>query len=447
MPGLFDPELDPSVIAGDGVPLDVPQPAKRENRWKELAPLLALLPIALSKGGRVGGAALLQGFQQSQRQRQEDARRESIDAENRSYRQGTLARQNALLDMQEQAKRDAAANTEAQRRQQFLTQYGAGFDGIDTPEALQAYVALQQAQGRTLGVDPEELSRMAPTASALSQKRAKKALEQLQKARPDDWMNWSVKVDGQDVKATDLLGVVRDPKAPTSPAADLSKSGMDVQLLDAKRRAAAGDPAAAAEVKLIEETIAKADALRRDPQRQPIVVTVGGSGLTADQLRLAGSLRDDYRAQSKDYFTVRDAFERVQAAAKDPSPAGDVALLYAYMKILDPGSVVRETEFATAAKTGSLPQQIQAAATRVVNGQRLTEQQRADFVGRAKALYDATQGRHSTRVKQFSSMASRSGLPSDLVVVDEEPVGGAPPAPPATVAAPAAPPRKNPFRR
>ena len=64
MAGLFDPvndhELDPM-----GAPLDLLQPAAKPggSKWKDLAPLLAILPLALKQGGRVGGAALLQGFQ------------------------------------------------------------------------------------------------------------------------------------------------------------------------------------------------------------------------------------------------------------------------------------------------------------------------------------------------------------------------------------------------
>lgn len=419
--GPFDPTFD------EAGPLDLPAPTKKADKWKELAPLLAILPLALSKGGRVGGAALLQGFQRSRQQQVQESRQSEIDAENRSYRNATLENQRAQMAASEQAKKDAAANAEATRRQTFLTQFNTGLEGIDTPEAAQAYLALQQAQGRTIGVNPDELARLVPSAPALSQKRARKALEQLQKARPDDWMNWKIKVDGQDVKATDLLGLSRDPGAPMTGGQDLSKSGLEVQLADAYRRKRNGDPKADADIRDIESAIASVDKLRRDPPRQPIVVTVGGSGLTAEQIRLAGGLRDDYRAQSKDYFTVRDAYERVQAAATNPTPAGDVALLYAYMKILDPGSVVRETEFATAAKTGSLPQQIQAAALRVINGQRLTPEQRADFVSRARNLYTKTQNRQNTRVAQFKRMSKSSGLPDDLVIVDEAPVEEAAP--------------------
>ena len=64
-------------------------------------------------------------------------------------------------------------------------------------------------------------------------------------------------------------------------------------------------------------------------------------------------LVDKFEANSSDFFKVRDAFNRVVTSAEDPSAAGDLALIFNFMKTLDPGSVVRESEFSTAAQAGS----------------------------------------------------------------------------------------------
>ena len=50
-------------------------------------------------------------------------------------------------------------------------------------------------------------------------------------------------------------------------------------------------------------------------------------------------LRDDFRSESKEFVKVRDAYGRILST--DASAAGDLALIFNYMKILDPGSVVR----------------------------------------------------------------------------------------------------------
>jgi hypothetical protein len=63
----------------------------------------------------------------------------------------------------------------------------------------------------------------------------------------------------------------------------------------------------------------------------------------------------------------------------DQSGAGDIALVTSFMKMLDPGSVVRETEFATAANAGGLLARLTGLAKKVEDGQFLSAQQRADF--------------------------------------------------------------------
>ena len=94
----------------------------------------------------------------------------------------------------------------------------------------------------------------------------------------------------------------------------------------------------------------------------------------------AKDLRGEFINQSKVFVSVRDAYNRVEASAKDPSPAGDLSMIFNYMKILDPGSVVRESEFATAANSGSVPQRIRAQYNKVVAGERLDKNMRADFL-------------------------------------------------------------------
>ena len=115
------------------------------------------------------------------------------------------------------------------------------------------------------------------------------------------------------------------------------------------------------------------------------------------------NLADDYRSESSEYFKVRDAYLRVVQSAKDHSAAGDLALIFNYMKVLDPGSVVREGEFATAQNAASVPERIRAKYNQVLNGERLSARQRQDFVDRATKLYhgmELTQNRVYNRYKK-----------------------------------------------
>ena len=127
-------------------------------------------------------------------------------------------------------------------------------------------------------------------------------------------------------------------------------------------------------------------------------------------------LRTAFIKGSGDFIKVRDAYGRIQASAKDPSPAGDLALIFNYMKVLDPGSTVREGEFATAANSASIPDRLIAQYNKVVNGERLAPAQRQDFVSRAGDLYGQQETFYKGHEERYRELATSYGLNPDNVV-------------------------------
>ena len=102
----------------------------------------------------------------------------------------------------------------------------------------------------------------------------------------------------------------------------------------------------------------------------------------------------------KEFKTVEDSFARIQAVALKPSAAGDLALIFNFMKMLDPGSTVRETEFANAQNAAGVPEIVRAQWARLKNGERLGEVQRADFLGQTEALFSAQQQVNDDRIQE-----------------------------------------------
>jgi hypothetical protein len=90
-------------------------------------------------------------------------------------------------------------------------------------------------------------------------------------------------------------------------------------------------------------------------------------------------LRGEYAKRTEDLSAAERNFSIIETSAMDQSGAGDIALVTSFMKMLDPGSVVRETEFATAANAGGLLARLTGIAKKVEDGQFLSAQQRADF--------------------------------------------------------------------
>ena len=130
-------------------------------------------------------------------------------------------------------------------------------------------------------------------------------------------------------------------------------------------------------------------------------------------------LRQQYLNKSKDFVTVRDAHQRIKDSATNPSAAGDLALIFNYMKVLDPGSTVREGEFATAQNSAGVDDVIRAKYNQVRKGERLSEDTRNDFVNRAQGLYTGQEKLYKNDVKEFRRIAEKSGLDPDLVILDQ----------------------------
>lgn len=125
-----------------------------------------------------------------------------------------------------------------------------------------------------------------------------------------------------------------------------------------------------------------------------------------------------FETAAKPFVLQRDAFNRIQASAKDPSPAGDLALIFNFMKVLDPGSTVREGEFANAANSAGIPQRLRAQYNRIVDGKRLGPEQREDFVNRADRLFSNAERQFKKTEKGFRKLAVNSQLDPDLIFRD-----------------------------
>ena len=148
---------------------------------------------------------------------------------------------------------------------------------------------------------------------------------------------------------------------------------------------------------------------------------VGGAVSALMQQRLKGpkdtfkdvqALRKEFTGLSriKNFSDVTEAYTRIIKSAKDPSAAGDLALIFNYMKVLDPASVVRESEFAAAAKAGGLGPRIQAAVEQIERGTRLAPEQRADFVNRATQLYQGAEEQARPIYQTYEEIAIARGF-------------------------------------
>jgi hypothetical protein len=142
-----------------------------------------------------------------------------------------------------------------------------------------------------------------------------------------------------------------------------------------------------------------------------------------DAFKRERETRKDYDDEDvvKSYKKVRDSYERVRAAATTNSGPGDIGLIFNYMKMLDPGSVVREGEFALASNAGGVDETVRSMYNSLINGERLTPELRQQFVAAADQLYAESAGNLGNVNERYSDIASDWQIdPSRVVVAPEK---------------------------
>jgi len=134
------------------------------------------------------------------------------------------------------------------------------------------------------------------------------------------------------------------------------------------------------------------------------------------QFEQADKLRDEFQKLTGDFRIVQTSYENIRSAAKANDGAGDMSMLYNYVRLLDPTSVVRESEFASAAASGSFGERVAGAVQRVLNGGRMPESLRQSFIREGQNLYNNQLKSHDAIANQYETLAKRFGLEPDRVV-------------------------------
>jgi hypothetical protein len=150
---------------------------------------------------------------------------------------------------------------------------------------------------------------------------------------------------------------------------------------------------------------------------KPDVVSTGAQG---NPRKAEADLRKEFNARQevKEYRQVDASYRTIsRLASAPPSAAGDMSLIFAYMKMLDPDSVVREGEQASAQNTAGIPDRVRNAYNKALNGQRLSERQRAEFTTQAKLIHRTRGERYSQIEEEYRGYAADYGLDPSRISV------------------------------
>jgi hypothetical protein len=135
-------------------------------------------------------------------------------------------------------------------------------------------------------------------------------------------------------------------------------------------------------------------------------------------------LRGDFRSEPiyKAHQDVQSAHSQITAALKKASPAGDLAGATKLMKILDPGSVVRESELGMAMAASGKLDRMENYASMLMSGNKLTPKQRIDFQGLADELANESARLYNTKRDEYKGIANRNELNELDVLGNPEPI-------------------------
>ncbi|MDI6808486.1 MAG: hypothetical protein QME66_05825 [Candidatus Eisenbacteria bacterium] len=161
-------------------------------------------------------------------------------------------------------------------------------------------------------------------------------------------------------------------------------------------------------------------------------------------LKAAQEIGKRFEGLSSDFFKQKEAQKRIESVAQKPSAVGDLAMIFNFMKLIDPPSVVREGEFRTAAEARAwlgkvdrgekgegvqVPNFVRSAIARAQTGQILLPEQRQDFVGQSRNIFRGAQVLHNERRSQFKGLATQFGVSPEAAIlgpdeiIDKETLG------------------------
>ena len=306
---------------------------------------------------------------------------------------------------------------------------------------------------KTIDVDPAKAAQMLElTSAATFGKDWYQAITDVRKERrteakaPSELMESQAKAQEAVQKAANALLTAED---------DIAKARAERLLKEAEANAKAVGARYAdqtAKNKLLEQAavlgLTKAQTGAALAQTRKLSAEASQAALKLEALKATGGtdpaanfeaeekLRKEFQTRTKTYQEVNQTYQTLKASSNAKSGPGDIALITGFMKMLDPGSVVRETEFATARDTAGLYTRLENSLQKVNNGEFLKPAQRDEFVNLAGEYYKAAQKKADEDKKAIGAVVKNYKLNRENVFGPEDVGGGAgrgsvnPPRPP-----------------
>lgn len=123
------------------------------------------------------------------------------------------------------------------------------------------------------------------------------------------------------------------------------------------------------------------------------------TGFNKEIFQAEREIRKEWNAKKVPFNKIESSHKKLVTSLERQSGVGDMSAIFVYMKMLDPGSVVRESEFAQAQQTAGAVESLIARMNQIAQGDKLSPDQRREFIALANDFYklaktDLTDGRY-----------------------------------------------------
>lgn len=150
----------------------------------------------------------------------------------------------------------------------------------------------------------------------------------------------------------------------------------------------------------------------------------GGDVFNPNSFKEEAEISKQFESQQpvKDYNVIRPFYKKLASSANNKTTAGDIGVVFSYMKMLDPGSRITEGEVTSVEQAPNVPSRIIGAYNRLVQTGKFDDNFRQEILSAAKGLNDVNEKEYRSVVKRFTKMASKRGLDPENIITsfDEE---------------------------
>lgn len=129
-----------------------------------------------------------------------------------------------------------------------------------------------------------------------------------------------------------------------------------------------------------------------------------------------GKLRTEFLGdpQIRKFQEVKDSVNQIIGLSSEQTPMAGIASVFTFMKILDPGSTVREGEAASAQNAAGVPERIRNYYNQLVSGNGLSVSQRKEMADVARVVYNQRLSGYNNKANIYRGLLIEQGADPDL---------------------------------